>query len=79
MSKFVGYRAPKLAGGGLQNGYNSPKAKQSWLVGDVVNVGFVKNLMVLGKNADGAVHLRQLTSDRFYTFLPHLGLERVGA
>lgn len=75
MTTFNGYRASKLAGGGLQNGYHTPRAKQEWSIGAMVNVGFVKNLMVLSK--DGAVWtLKQIATGRDYTFEPHLGLTR---
>jgi hypothetical protein len=52
-------------------------AKQQWEVGQVVNVGFVKGLVVQGRNADGSYALWQPSSFRRYEFTPHLGLYRV--
>lgn len=70
-----GYRASKAAGGGLQNGYSTPTAKQDWQIGEVVNVGFVKGLEVIRKN--GAIFvLWQAATNRFYSFQPHMGICR---
>ena len=73
MTKFNGYRAGRVAGGGLYNGYRTPKAKQNWSVGLIVNVGFVRDLAVIAK--EGAVYrLKQVTTGKSYTFEPHVGL-----
>lgn len=49
------------------------KEKQVWAVGEVVSVGFVKDLYITGK--DGNVwQLHSLTTGRQYEFEPHLGL-----
>jgi hypothetical protein len=40
------YRVGRVGGGGLYNGYAAPRAKQRWEVGQVVNVGFIKGLVV---------------------------------
>jgi hypothetical protein len=77
------YRVPRVAGGGLYNGYSTPRAKQRWEVGQVVNVGFVKGLVVKARVAtpgDGRPDvwvLWQPSTNRFYQFQPHLGLTRV--
>lgn len=75
MTKFNGYRTSRIGGGGLYNGYTTPKAKQDWTVGEIVNVGFVRGLEVIRK-ASGTYVLWQALTDRFYTFQPHLGLSR---
>ncbi len=76
MSNWNGYRVSKLAGGGLQNGYSTPKAKQSWEIGSTVKVGFVSGLEVLSK-VDGVYALLQSSTGRRYAFEPHCGLSRV--
>jgi hypothetical protein len=73
MTKFNGYRTAKVGGGGLYNGYATPKAKQVWSVGLIVNVGFVKGLAILAKE-DGVYRLKQVTTGKSYTFEPHMGL-----
>lgn len=73
MTKFNGYRASRAAGGGLYNGYSTPKAKQDWSVGSVVNVGFLKGLTVLAKE-NGIYSLKQTATGKNYTFEPHVGL-----
>jgi len=70
-----GARVGKIGGGGLYNGYATPKAKQAWEVGDVVNVGFVRDLEVV-KRVRGASVLWQADKNRFYSFVPHMGLAR---
>lgn len=76
------YRVPRV-GGGLYNGYGSPRAKQRWEVGQVVNVGFVRGLVVKARvltPGDGRPDiwaLWQPSTNRFYQFQPHLGLSRV--
>lgn len=58
------------------------RAPQSWEVGDVVSVGFVKGLEVIAKVATPADHrpdlyaLWQPEKNRFYQFVPHNGLSR---
>lgn len=71
-----GYRASRAACGGAYNGYRAPKAKQDWAVGEIVNVGFVKGLMVDRKQADGSYLLHSRTGAR-YSFQPHMGLSRI--
>ena len=71
-TKFIGYRAPRIAGGGLQNGYESPKAKQAWEVGSVVKVGFL-TLEVVSKLQRGW-RLWNPKTDQRYEFVPHEGL-----
>jgi hypothetical protein len=57
-------------------------AKQSWQVGDTVNVGFVRGLEVVkrvptpGDFAPDAYALWQRATGRFYRFVPHNGLQR---
>lgn len=70
-----GYRVSKVGGGGLQNGYSAPRRKQDWTVGEVVNVGFIKNLEVIKKFGSTYV-LWQADKNRFYSFQPHLGIYR---
>ena len=57
-------------------------AKQAWAPGQIVNVGFVKGLVVLARvptPGDGRPDcwaLHHGLSDRYYSFQPHLGLTR---
>jgi hypothetical protein len=57
-------------------------AKQTWQVGDAVNVGFLKGLEVVkkiptpGDYAPDAYALWQPGTDRFYRFVPHKGIAR---
>lgn len=71
-----GYRASKVAGGGLYNGYVTPKAKQPWAIGMRVNVGFLKGLLITNK-VDGIWKLVNETTGARYEFQPHLGISRV--
>jgi hypothetical protein len=77
------YRGGRVGGGGLYNGYAAPRAKQHWEVGQVVNVGFIKGLVVKARvltSGDGRPDiwaLWQPSTNRFYQFQPHLGLSRV--
>ena len=77
------YRVGRAGCGGLYNGYVTPRAKQRWEVDQVVNVGFVKGLVVKARVAtpgDGRPDiwaLWQPSTNRFYQFQPHLGLSRV--
>jgi hypothetical protein len=79
------YRAPRVAGGGLYNGHATPSSKQRWEIEQIVNVGFVKGLVVKARVAtpgDGRPDiwaLWQPSTNRFYQFQPHLGLSRVGS
>jgi hypothetical protein len=59
-----------------------PAAKQAWAIDQIVNVGFIKGLVVKEKVAtpgdgrpDGYV-LWQPASNRWYSFQPHFGLAR---
>lgn len=69
---FVGYRAGRVAGGGLYNGYQTPRAKQDWSDGQTVKVGFL-TLEVVEK-VGGDYRLWNPTSGKKYTFTPHEGL-----
>lgn len=77
------YRVGRVGGGGLYNGYAPPRAKQRWEVGQVVNVGFLRGLVVKARVATPGDHrpdiwaLWQPSTHRFYQFQPHLGLTRV--
>ena len=57
-------------------------AKQSWQVGDTVKVGFIVGLEVVkkvatpGDYAPDAYVLWQPSTDHFYRFVPHSGLQR---
>mgnify|MGYP007100121797 CR=1 FL=1 len=73
MTKQNGYRFGRVAGGGLYNGYVTPKAKQVWEIGATVNVGFIKGLLILAKQG-GIYSLRQTATGKSYTFEPHVGL-----
>jgi hypothetical protein len=57
-------------------------ARQQWQIGEVVNVGFLKNLMVIRKEAtpgDYAPDAWHLVSrdGKHYRFVPHRGIERM--
>ena len=58
------------------------KTKQNWQVGETVKVGFLTGLEVIkaiptpGDYAPDAYVLRQPATDRFYRFVPHMGIER---
>jgi hypothetical protein len=62
--------------------YSNGRMTQDWRVGEVVNVGFVRNLMVTkieptpGDYMSDAYHLVSRTG-RKYRFVPRHGLERV--
>ena len=74
------YRGRQIPTGfnGCQNRYgnqiHAPR-RQDWSVGEVVSVGFLKNLEVTGKK-DGAYTLVSRKGVR-YSFTPHLGIERM--
>lgn len=59
-----------------------PAAKQAWEVGQIVNVGFIKGLVVKEKVATPGDYLPDLyvlwqpSTNRFYSFVPHNGLCR---
>jgi hypothetical protein len=61
---------------------NGAAPKQTWQIGDVVNVGFVQGLEVVRKVATPGDFrpdfyvLWQPAKDRFYSFQPHFGLTR---
>jgi hypothetical protein len=76
MTNWTGYRQPRAAGGGGLNGYFAPRAKQQWDIGQIVNVGFVKGLVVKAKAASQGWALWQPATNRFYNFVPHMGLTR---
>lgn len=58
------------------------RAKQAWATGQVVNVGFVKGLVVKEKIATPGDYrpdfyvLWQPSTNRWYSFQPHFGLTR---
>lgn len=68
---WQGHRVSKAAGGGMLNGYATPKAKQEWAIGAEVRVGFL-SLTVTGRTAEGW-ELKSAKGKR-YAFRPHLGL-----
>jgi len=72
MANWNGYRASRSAGGGANNGYVAPKAKQVWAVGETVNVGFLKGLLIVAK--EGNIFRLKASTGRSYTFEPHVGL-----
>ena len=55
--------------------------KQSWQVGDRVNVGFMKNLLVtkIDSIVDGlpAIYTLESNTGKLYQFTPHNGIERI--
>ena len=57
-------------------------ARQNWEVGQIVNVGFIKGLVVKEKVATPGDYrpdlyvLWQPATNRFYSFVPHNGLTR---
>lgn len=57
-------------------------AKQTWEQGDIVNVGFIRDLKVVAKVATPGDYkpdlyaLWQPSTGRFYSFVPHNGLVR---
>lgn len=59
-----------------------PAAKQAWEIGQIVNVGFIKGLVVKQKVATPGDWLPDLyvlwapASNRWYSFVPHNGLTR---
>lgn len=69
---FIGYRAPKSALGGLQNGYQTPRRKQDWSDGETVKVGFLTLEVVEKVGPD--FRLWNPNNGKTYTFTPHLGL-----
>lgn len=58
------------------------KARQNWNIGQIVNIGFVKGLVVKEKIATPGDYrpdlyvLWQPSSNRFYRFVPHNGITR---
>ena len=57
-------------------------SKQSWEIGDRVNVGFMKNLLVTKIDAivDGLPDiytLKNTNNNKLYQFTPHNGIERI--
>ena len=59
-----------------------PAAKQAWEVGQIVNVGFIKNLVVKarvptpGDGRPDCYALWQPQTNRYYSFQPHCGIVR---
>jgi hypothetical protein len=47
------------------------RERQSWEIGDKVNVGFVKGLTVMGRHQNGDIHLSK--GEKHYAFVPHGG------
>ncbi len=69
----------------MTNRYNTFKrsaTKQNWQIGEMVNVGFLKNLMVVAKEPTpgdympDAYHLVARNGAK-YRFVPHNGIERI--
>ena len=58
-------------------------AKQNFTPGALVNIGFLRGLRVVAKiptpgdHAPDAYALRDESNDRWYRFVPHLGISRV--
>lgn len=58
------------------------KSKQNWEIGQIVKVGFVAGLEVIGKVATPGDYkpnlyvLVQASTKRIYRFVPHNGLKR---
>lgn len=57
-------------------------AKQSWAIGEIVNVGFLKGLMVLKKEPTPGdwlpdAYILKARTGATYRFVPHNGLERL--
>lgn len=71
-SAWNGYRASRTAGGGALNGYYAPKAKQEWIPGQTVKVGFLTLEVVEKVGADW--RLWNPVNGKKYAFTPHLGL-----
>ncbi|MDB5397398.1 MAG: hypothetical protein JWM91_4904 [Rhodospirillales bacterium] len=59
--------------------------KQKWEIGQVVSVGFISGLEVIGKVATPGDYkpdlwvLVQASTKRIYRFVPHSGLSRVNS
>lgn len=58
------------------------KSKQSWEVGEIVKVGFLKNLMVVKKEPTPGdympdAYILVARSGAQYRFVPHNGIERI--
>jgi hypothetical protein len=59
------------------------RATQDWQIGEIVNVGFLKGLMVVRKEptpgdyAPDAWHLINPRSGAKYRFVPHNGIEKL--
>ena len=55
--------------------------KQSWEIGDRVNVGFMKNLLVtkIDSIVDGLpdIYILESNTGKLYQFTPHNGIERI--
>jgi len=55
--------------------------KQSWNVGDKVNIGFIKGLTVLSVRAEKAglpdIYTLEGKESRLYEFIPHNGITRI--
>ena len=65
-----------------RSNYSPRPAKQAWEVGQIVNVGFIKGLLVKARVATpgecrpDTYALWQPATNRFYNFQPHLGIVR---
>lgn len=61
------------------------KTKQNWEIGQIVKVGFISGLEVIGKVATPGDYmpdlfvLVQASTKRIYRFVPHNGLTRVNS
>lgn len=66
-------------------GQRHAAAKQVWIIGEIVKVGFVDGLEVIKKIATPGDYrpdfwvLWQGNTNRFYAFQPHFGLTRCGS
>ena len=67
---------------GPRTNYRPGPSQQAWQPGEVVNVGFLRGLEVIkriptpGDHAPDAWVLWQAATNRFYRFVPHIGIER---
>lgn len=71
---YTSHRAERTAG--FKHGNGVRKLRQDWTIGEMVNVGFLKNLMVVGGNTAIGFDLVARNGSK-YRFTPHLGIERV--
>jgi hypothetical protein len=91
--EFIDARQGKIRNTQIATGFNDfrtrsgasklrGRSSQNWVDGNVVDVGFVKNLVVAGKNEDGSFRLLAKPNDvgesQLYSFKQHEGLSKDG-